>query len=139
MKNRIYFGHPINTYDTELETQLLEKIAIVFPEFDIENPNQRHHQEGYRHWKEKTGSGMDYYFKKVLPECRAGIFLPFRDGAWGAGIFGEAEFLASHDCPIYQITAEGLISQVNLSEIWALTIEETRTRIRTAAGETVPY
>ncbi len=139
MKPKIYFGRPINVYNTDLEALLVEKVAATFPDWDIENPNQPRHQEGYRQWKETTGKGMDYYFKKVLPKCQAGIFLPFRDGAWGAGVFGEAEALASRGCPIYQITMEGVITRANLDEIRVLTIEETITRIRTTDGKTVPY
>lgn len=82
---------------------------------------------------------MDYYFQEVLPGCSAGIFLPFRDNSWEAGIVGEAECLTQRGCPIYQITMEGVISRVNLEEIRSLTIEETITRIRTKTGETVPY
>lgn len=139
MRPKIYFGHPINAYGTELEKQLLEKIAAAFPEFEIENPGEKRHKEEYLHWKRESGSGMDYFFKKVLPGCDAGVFLPFRDGAWGAGVFGEAEILASRGCPIYQITSDGIITRVNLDEIRVLTIEETIIRIRAKTGETVPY
>ncbi|MDP1629544.1 MAG: hypothetical protein Q8L57_02900 [bacterium] len=139
MRNKIYFGRPINVYGTELEKRILEKIAATFPEFEIENPGEERHKEEYLRWKQETGSGMDYFFKKVLPGCNAGVFLPFRDGAWGAGVFGEAEVLTNQGCPIYQITAEGVITWVNLDKIRVLTIEETISRIRTKTGETVPY
>jgi hypothetical protein len=139
MRPKIYFGHPINAYGTELEKRILEKIAAAFPDWEIINPGEKHHQEEYRRWKEKTGKGMDYYFQEVLPGCSAGIFLPFRNGAWGAGIFGEAEILANRGCPIYQITSDGIITRANLDEIRVLTIEETISRIRAKTGETVPY
>ena len=69
MEKRIYFGHPINTYNTALENELLQKISEAFPECEIENPNQKHHNEGYERWKKTTGNGMDYYFKVVLLSC----------------------------------------------------------------------
>lgn len=139
MRNRLYFGHPINIYDTDTELQLLNQIRKAFPDWDIENPNQRQHQEGYKSWKESGGNGMDYFFKMVLPSCRAGIFLPFRDGAWGAGVFGEAQFLSGQGCPIYQITNDGCVSQIDLTEVSALSIEETRSRIRYPSGKIKPY
>lgn len=140
MTDRIYFGHPINTYDTELEKELLAKIAEAFPGWYIENPNRPEHQEGYRRWKEMTGNGMDYYYTEVLPTYSIGIFLPFRDGAWGAGVFGEAEFLHRLGCPILEITREGTTRQVlNMDHLPVLSVEETRTRIRTETGNIRSY
>jgi len=139
MRKKLYFGHPINIYDTDVEVRLLRKISEAFPEWDIENPNQKHHADGYEHWKKTTGKGMDYFFKVVLPSCHGGIFLPFRDGKWGAGVFGEAKYLSEKGCPIWQITAEGTIRQSNLDEAEILTVEETCSRIRTPSGETKAY
>ena len=140
MSNKIYFGHPINTYDTELENHLLQRISEVFPLLFIENPNEEYHQEGYQFWKRLSGNGMNYYYKEILPTCNAGIFLPFRDGKWGAGVFAEAEFLHNKGCPIFQIDMKGMVTKIDdLSAVEVLSIEETRKRIRTESGETVPY
>lgn len=139
MQKRLYFGHPVNVYNTDLENQLLQKISEHFLDWDIENPNQKCHQEGYTHWKETTGNGMDYFTKQVLPSCQGGVFLPFRDGAWGAGVYKEAKFYADQGHPIYMIVLDGIITPLDLSTIQSLTVEETRSRIRTASGETVPY
>ena len=138
MKPIMYFGHPINAYGIPLEAELLAAIAEKFPNWEILNPNQPQHDAGYKKWKDDTGKGMDYYFKVVLPGCDAGIFLPFRDGAWGAGVYGEAKFLADRGCPIYAITHEGVISSVRLEDVRELTVDETRARIR-AAGAIAPY
>src|SRR3989344_7621915 len=127
---KIYFGHPINTYDSDLEKDLLAKIQKTFPGWWIINPNQEHHQKAYQEWKDKYGSGMNYYYEEVLPWCNSGIFLPFRDGKWGAGVFGEAQFLDQKNKPIYQITHDMIILRIgNLSRIPALSVEETRIRI----------
>lgn len=140
MDYNIYFGHPINTYDTELENRLLERISAVFPRWFIENPNEEYHQDGYQFWKKLNGNGMNYYYKEVLPSCSAGIFLPFRDGKWGAGVFGEAEFLYNRGYQIFQIDAEGKVTKINfLDATRVLTVDETRKRIRTESGEIVPY
>lgn len=145
MKPKMYFGHPINTYGTELEERLIEIILNAFPQYEIENPNQKCHQEGYKHWKETTSNGMNYFYKIVLPDCAVGIFLAFRDSKWGAGVFGEAQFISKLGRPIYEITAEGLISTLDLIGIQPLTVEETIKRISittdeaTNACEIVPY
>lgn len=135
----IYFGHPVNTYGTEPEAQLLAMISNSFPECEIENPNQEKHQEGYRRWKEKTGNGMDYFFKEVLPACHLGIFLPFRDGRWPAGVYKEASFMAETGCRIFQIWHTGEIIRLNIENLVPLSIEETRKLIRTSNGDRVPY
>lgn len=137
---RIYFGHPVNVYNTELEALLLQKIAEFFLRWEIENPNQAHHGQNYKHWEETRGNGMQYYFQEVLPRCAAGVFLPFRDGRWGAGVFGEARFLHLLGRKIWQITPGGVISRVDdLERIPALTVDETKLLIRTPSGETRPY
>lgn len=139
-KNTIYFGHPINTYGTEFEEKLIQIISNAFPGWFIENPNQKHHQEGYKSWKEKHGNGMDYFYKKVLPDCHAGIFLPFRDDKWGAGVYGEAKRLAQLKRMIFKIDIHEKIYRIsNLNMQSVLTIEETRLRLRDANGNIIPY
>lgn len=139
MQKRLYFGHPVNTYNTDLESQLLQRTSEAFPDWEIENPSHKCHQKGYARWKETTGNGMDYFTKQVLPSCQGGIFLPFRDGALGAGVYKEAKFYADQEYPIWMIAPDGTISPLDLSAVPFLTVEETRFRIRTASGETVPY
>lgn len=136
---KIYFGHPVNVYDTYLEDFLMKKIAETFPEMEIENPNQSHHADGYKRYSAGEGRGMDYYFKEVLPACNAGVFLPFRDGKWGTGVFGEAKHIADRGFPIWQISPEGLITPVVLNPLMALSVAETKARIRTVSGEILPY
>ena len=138
---KVYFGHPINVYNTKLESRLIAAIKKTFPGWDIENPGEKRHGEACRRWGEKTGNVMDYFYKEVLPDCQAGVFLPFRDGKWGAGIFGEAKYLAENKCSIWQIDTKGHITRILLDELAALTlsIEKTRKRIRNKDGSRKPY
>ncbi len=130
MENKIYFAHPINFYNTDLEKKLIKEINLFFPQYILENPNQPHHQENYRIWKEETGRGMEYYFKKVLPKMEAGIGLPFEDGMYGAGVFGELEFLFNKGKSIWEINCEGKIRKIKNPDILkVLSIEETRKRV----------
>lgn len=139
MKKRLYFGHPINVYSTSLEAALLARIAVAFPDWEVENPNQKKHDEGYERYKRETGNGMDYYTIEVLPSCDGGVFLPFRDGAWGAGVFREAEAIASRGCPVWTISPEGEVLAVDLSKVRVLSVADTRVRIRDAAGKPLPF
>lgn len=126
----IYFAHPINFYNTDLEKKLVEKISKCFFQYNLENPNQKHHQDNYKFWKEKTGNGMKYYFEVVLPKMKAGIGLLFEDGMCGAGVFGELEFIFNKVNPIWEINSEGEIKRItNLNNLKVLSIEETRKRV----------
>jgi hypothetical protein len=129
-KNKIYFGHPINFYNTPKESELIQKIENFFPEFEIENPNQEIHQKNYTKWKEEKGNGMKYYFEEVLPKMEAGIFLAFEDGMFGKGVFGEAEFLYKKGKEVYEINTEGKITSIDsLDYKRCLSIEDTRKRV----------
>jgi len=134
MKKKLYFGHPINVYGTDLQRALLARIAERFPDWEIENPDQPHHDEGYRRRKEATGRPMDYYTQEVLPGCGGGVFLTFRDGMFGAGVFAEAVAIHGQGGPVWEIDAEGRVSALLLDGRRALSVDETRSRIRLPGG-----
>ena len=139
-KPKLYFGHPVNTYDARLEEQLLGVIASHLPTWEIENPNQPHHQEGYMDYKSRTGNGMTYFTEVVLPACQGGIFLPFRDGAWGAGVFMEAKFFIDKNMPTFIINHNGYIEVLPAQYTpQVLSVEQTRARIRDPEGDLVPF
>lgn len=106
-------------------------IGIKFPESTIVNPNSAEHQEAYQRWKREKGSGMKYYFEEVLPTCDAGIFVPFSDGKWGAGVWGEALWLAERKKPISKLTQRFELSDliISVEEPNALSIKQTRDRV----------
>lgn len=140
-KPKLYFAHPLNTYNTELEAKLLGVIKREFPHWDIENPNQKQHDEGVRRWRAKTGNPMDYYTDELLPVCcKGGIFLPLRDGKWSAGVFLEAQFFLYRGMPVWKIDHNGFVTPINrLSIKDALSPEESRARYRDAQGNKIPY
>lgn len=129
MKPKLYFGHTVDIYNTPKEQELIATIERALPQYKVENPNQPVHEEGYQQYKKEKGSGMKYYFEKVLPVMAAGVFQPFADGKFGAGVFGEAKFLYEQGKPIYEITLDGIITELELDNSRALTVEETRTRV----------
>ena len=73
---------------------------------------------------------MKYYFDAILPYMKAGIALPFEDGMWGAGIFGEMEFLRDRGKPIWEIRESGIITFIHeLDQSKKLSIDETKKRV----------
>ncbi|MEK6857209.1 MAG: hypothetical protein AABX39_01330, partial [Nanoarchaeota archaeon] len=104
--------------------------SLYFPNGYVENPNQPKHDEGYKKWKLEKGSGMKYFFEEVLPQMSMGVFLPFKDGLFGAGVYGEAEHLNKVlGKPVFEISLEGKISALTLNNSRMLSVEETRKRI----------
>ena len=82
---------------------------------------------------------MDYYYQEVLPGCHGGVFLPFQDGKWGAGVWGEAKFLADRHLLLYTISHYGIVGAAHLSDTECLTVAETRDRVYLPDGTMKPY
>lgn len=105
----LYFAHAVNSYNTLLEKTIIGLIYNHFPKATIENPNQPHHQVGYRKYAQRTKEsgathkGMNYFFDEVLPKCDECIAMPFLDGRMGLGVAGEAKWFASRDIPVWVV------------------------------------
>lgn len=133
MPQTLYFGHPINTYDTPLEEKIENELQALFPRHNILNPNQKVHEEGYQQEKRNSGNGMLYFFEKVLPQADKGIFLPFTDRKFSTGQFKEAEYLFQNNKPIYEIFMVGNLYgtlPLSLDKTRQLSVSETRKRIK---------
>lgn len=131
--DRLYFMHPINTYGTPLEKRCLGIIRARLPGWDIENPNTEAHDAGYRRYAAMEGKiGMDYFTEVVLPGMGGGVFLAFRDGMVGAGIWKEVDWLNERRLPVWEILpASGSIHLVgDIPEGRRLDVQGTRERIR---------
>ena len=130
--NSIYFAHPINIYNTSYETELLKNLENLFPESNIENPNQKHHSENYHFWRDNSVSGMNYFLEVILPSEKiiGGVYLPFGDGMIGAGIFKEMKKLEELKKPIYEYKNSKVAEEIKvLDESRKLSVEETRERV----------
>ena len=132
--------HPVNTYDTEFELELLGAILQYFSEWTIENPNQKKHQEGYENFKRETGNGMRYFTEVVLPACGGGVYLAFYGGDIPAGVAKEVRYFLENSLPLWEITPDfKVIVRREIPERRILSVEETRARIRDEDGNTLPY
>jgi len=145
-RERIYFGHPVNVYGTPLQADLLARIAGRFPEYEILNPDAPEHEAAYKEYAKTRvdadgkPTGMGYFFEEVLPTCRAGVFLPFRDGLFGKGVFGEAAWLMVRGFPVWEISPHGVIVPIrDFSPSRCLSRDQTRERIRLPDGSSKPY
>lgn len=127
---KLYFAHPVNVYNTPLEQRLLRELSIIFPAWEVENPNQPHHQEGYKKWKKDKGNGMLYYFEDVLPKMDGGIGLVFPDEKFGKGVAGELEFLIKAGKLCWEMNQYGaFLSILSIPQERILSVEETKQRI----------
>lgn len=140
MKPKLYFGHPVNTYGTDLEKQLLARIQEIFPSCDVVNPSDESHCKEYERWAKEKGNGMNYFLDKVVPSCQGGVFLAFRNGHWGAGVWKEAKVLNSAGKPALEISFKGSLFLIDFQdESSVLSIDETRARIRDKDRRSLPY
>ena len=126
----VWFVCPKIYWGTEREKKLMKGITRKIKRCYVETANVPGHEKNYRKWKRDTGHGMDYYFKCVLPRMDAGVFLPFKDGMFGAGAYEEAETLDKNEKRIYEINLRGKIKEFILDESRRLSIEDTRKRYR---------
>ncbi len=120
---RLYFAHPVNTYDTHWEALALECIYANFSDNLIENPNQLHHQKAYMESKEKTGNGMTYFYDEVMQPCNAGtVALSYLDGKIGAGVAAELVWTIKKERKVSLIEIDGY----DFEEICSIGIKEEK-------------
>ncbi len=123
----LYFAHPINTYGTELEKTLLERIQQTFPRTRILNPNDPQYSEGWGRYQRQYGNPMMYFAVEIMPVCTGGtIALPYRDGRWSPGVFFEMMETYTVDRPVWTITHEGRIRLENQLPSGLLSLKENK-------------
>src|SRR3989338_6145414 len=120
LMKKLYFAHPVNVYDTLLDESLVSFLKWTFGQglmgeecWEIENPNQTHHQVGYADWKKRLENdptkqgGMSYYYDVVLPQCHGCVALAFLDDMVGAGVAGELKFFIDRNLPVFGLGVDG--------------------------------
>ena len=134
VRPRTYFAQPITLFGTELKSILLAKVRERFLGDVIEDPDTPEHQAGY------ARSGMGYYLEEVIPGCRRVVFLAFRDGMIGAGVYAEAEKVIAGGGTVFEIFPNGTIAErAGLDPARKLSVDETRSRIRNEDRSLKPY
>lgn len=127
----LYFAHPVNVYDTDLERTLLGRIAERFPDCRLLNPNAPEHAAGYK------AMGMAYFLEEILPQCDICVLLAFPDRKIGKGVYSEASQLHDGCCQVWEILPDGSFLAWTPDPTRQLSVEETRARIRLPDGKTL--
>ncbi len=131
---RVYFGHPISTYGTQLESDLILQIQHFFCGAEVINPASGDYCKGW------ADHGMAFFDGQMLPLLDCGVFLPFQDGKWGSGVAYEVRKCLAQSKPCWKILPTREISSLSaLDDTECLNTEETRARIRSLTGTIVPY
>jgi hypothetical protein len=133
---RIYFAHPINTHDTDLEHEMIQAIYEHFSgHIVIVNPSDIIHQimvmdiKAFHDDAKVSSKKVREYFLHLAVICQGGVVLPFHDGAIGANDYALLERIEQNHHTIWLITYRGDIEIIsNLSAITPLSIKETRAR-----------
>lgn len=118
--SKLYFAHPINNFNTLFEQAIVKFIAHIFPNDEIENPNQPHHQEGYRVYAKREQEsdtkhkGMNYFYDEVLPGCAGSVAMPFLDARLGLGVAGESGWFVKNKMPAWFIEPTREVTQEDL-------------------------
>lgn len=125
-KIRVYFAHPINTYDTILEKFFLEHFS-KYNDIEIVNPNKPEHQEGYKN------GGMEY-FKTLVQSCDKLYAFSFGDNTIGAGIAKEMDWMYEKGgtvlfLPFFSNVEEQVVTKCE-KQFKVLSVEETRTKLK---------
>lgn len=116
----VYFAHPITDYGTEREVSAVN--VIEGAGWQVENPNQPHHQAGY------DAGGMQY-FERLSAACDALVFMRFPDGSIGAGVGKEIDAARGAGKPIFELFG-GRIHSVDGTPTPVLSVEDTRATIQ---------
>lgn len=109
---QIYFAHPIPTYDSKQESEVLKVIRQKFPDAIIYNPADFPSQR------------MSFYFRRVC-EADLVVFMAKVEGIIGRGVFDEVRLAKMLETPVLyydlqtrQFYSEFVIERLS-GESWA--------------------
>jgi hypothetical protein len=91
---KIYYAHPITTYDSIIEQKDLLLLKALG--FEVVNPNSKESDINYR------ALGMSY-FESVVASCDALAFRALPDGSIPAGIAKEIDAANHYSKPIFEL------------------------------------
>lgn len=127
----VYFAHPMNSYDTPLETRASN--ALMHAGFEVCNPNKPDNIAA-------CGKDMTKW-AALAQSCDGVAVLAFEGGAMGAGVAMEADAAKAQGKPIYVIDREtcAIYPCPNWPQGFRiLSVEETRAALRSGIVPAVP-
>jgi len=128
IKYRVYFAHPMCTYNSIHEEYILEWFK-QFPDVEVVNPNTPEHQEGC-----KT-EGMSY-FKPIVLSCDRLYAYGFGDNTIGAGVAQEMDWMQEKGGNVIFVsfhsgsTFERMVTETAAQQFKVLSVEETRAKLK---------
>ncbi len=135
---KLYFAHPVSTYGTADEAQMIA--ALAQGGFDVVNPSGKAHQDKVLELRGKfndvaiASREIMVYFVEVCNSCDACAALPFPDGKLGAGVVKEMQSFFDRGLPVYEAAfAGGVLRLEQLAEMPAarvLDVETTRAYLK---------
>jgi hypothetical protein len=100
-KRVLYVAQPMNLHKTPLQRQMFDYIKSTFPDWKIENPDQPHHNEGFRHYLDTRNNPMAYFEEVILPKIDGCVGLRFQDGMIAAGVAFEMFRSSAKGLPLW--------------------------------------
>lgn len=130
---KIYFAHPINTYETPVDEKCIQIIKDNLGE-QIINPSDKLIQKTFGEYRIAHPDTYMEFFKELVSSCDTIVYLPFKDGMVGAGIWYEVKNVFENGGKIYEIDLPtDSVSEVDFPYVDGkrLSVEDTRIRIKT--------
>lgn len=122
---RVYLAHPVTDYGTERQSAA---IALICSRgWQVENPDQPHHEAAYRSY------GMAH-FMEVVEDCDGLAFLRFDDSTIGAGVAKEIETALRRGLTVWDASNGDLLNIGSMMPTPILTVEQTRAKVREMRG-----
>lgn len=99
---KIYFGHPIPTYNTEYELKCLEKIKELYPRCEIVNPRDIPIEEEDKNPKSyiEFMRQMNKYYLPTIDSCDLVIVAKTKNGKISSGVQKEIPYAESKNIPV---------------------------------------
>lgn len=128
---KVYFAHPMASYGSKREKDVLRLIEAAFDGWKVINPNSRVHQKaceiiGFR------------YFPLLVSSCDAVVAIPHKDGMFGSGTYQEILAAVDAKIKIYTVKARPgespRLTSLAYKNVTPLSIQETKNHRKKVRG-----
>lgn len=136
---KIYFAHPVNTYNDDTDRLCINIIKNELGN-QIINPSDDLIQSTFKEYRLKHPDTYMEFFKDLVSSCDTIVYLPFKDGKIGAGIWFEVKSVSENGGKIFEINLNKTddvylnpLMEVDFEHVNnnKLSVDETRIRIKT--------
>lgn len=127
---RAYFARPISHFGTPEDERLKSDLRSMG--FELVDPNDPRHQTAYENLKASGDPDPMRYFRDLTSSADILIFVPFRNGAIGAGVANEIERALEDGKFVMEARMNSSLGEFDRQELLqrVLTVQETRDLVR---------